>query len=378
MITRSHALVAAVAGVAVAGAATASPGVRLSLVSRPPQPVARQPVSIVVRAARDGKPVAHAKVAIWIAQGRARRSFAARSAAAGRYRARVVFPAAGRWTFGARSGRARVPFGSVLVRRPSVPLTFAWPTSVDVESNRSLLLVENGNGRVDRIDLRSGKLVVVAQTDRAYSVDHGASGTSYLSAAGRLLRLQDGKLTLVGNAGQDVGPLAVAPNGDVYYSTAARIFRVDGGTGTPTRIAGTGVEGYSGDGGPATAAQISGPHGLALTGDDGLLVSDTGNGRVRRIDLSTGLIETWAVLGAPRGIDVSDESVYVVDASTRRIVRLMIDGRRLGLVGRKFGDPYDVEAAPDGSLYVVDTSAAGSLYRVSRDGKSTVVSRRRA
>jgi sugar lactone lactonase YvrE len=247
---------------------------------------------------------------------------------------------------------------------------------VDVESNRSLLLVENGNGRVIRLDLRTGKTVVVAQADRAYSVDHGASGATYLSAAGRLLRLQDGKLTPVANAGEDVGPLAVAPNGDVYYSTAARIFRAAVGTGTPTRIAGTGVEGYSGDGGPATAAQISAPHGLALTGDGGLLVSDTGNGRVRRIDLSTGLIETWAVLGAPRGIDVSDESVYVVEASTRRIVRLMIDGRRLGLVGRKFGDPYDVEAAPDGSLYVVDTGAAGSLYRVSRDGKSTIVSRR--
>jgi glucose/arabinose dehydrogenase len=54
----------------------------------------------------------------------------------------------------------------------------------------------------------------------------------------------------------------------------------------------------------------------------------------------------------------------------------MIDGRRLGPVGRKFGDPYDVEAAPDGSLYVIDTAAAGSLYRVSPSGKSTVVSRR--
>jgi sugar lactone lactonase YvrE len=377
MITRSPALVAAVAGVAVAAAATASPGIRLSLVSRPVQPVVGHPVSIVVRVARGGKPVAHAKVAVWIARGHARSSFAARPAAGGRYRARVVFPAAGRWTFGARAGRARVAFGSVLVRRPPVPLSFAWPTSVDVESNRSLLLVENGNGRVLHIDPRTGKIVVVAQTDRAYAVDHGASGATYVSAAGRLLRLQDGKLTLVVNTGEDTGPLAVAPNGDVYYSTAARIFRVAGGTGTPVRIAGTGVEGYSGDGGPATAAQISGPHGLALTGDGGLLVSDTGNGRVRRIDLSTGLIETWAVLGSPRGIDVgSDESVYVADGSTRRIVRLMIDGRRLGTVGRKFGDPYDVEAAPDGSLYVVDTAAAGSLYRVAPGGTSTVVSRR--
>jgi glucose/arabinose dehydrogenase len=42
-----------------------------------------------------------------------------------------------------------------------------------------------------------------------------------------------------------------------------------------------------------------------------------------------------------------------------------------------FSDPYDVEAADDGSLYVVDTSAAGSVYRVAPDGTSSVISRRR-
>jgi glucose/arabinose dehydrogenase len=59
-----------------------------------------------------------------------------------------------------------------------------------------------------------------------------------------------------------------------------------------------------------------------------------------------------------------------------RVIHLLADGRRLGSVKHLFSDPCDVEAAGDGSLYVVDTSAAGRLYRVARSGKTTVVSRR--
>jgi YtkA-like len=149
MGSRRVVLVAVVAGVVAAASATAASNLRLSLVGSPKRPEARTPVSIVVLATRGGKPV-HAKVAVWIAKGRVRRSFAARAEANGRYRARVVFPSAGRWTFGAQAARTRVTFGSVRARSRAVPLTFRWPTSIDVESSRSLLLVENGVGRDPR------------------------------------------------------------------------------------------------------------------------------------------------------------------------------------------------------------------------------------
>jgi glucose/arabinose dehydrogenase len=54
----------------------------------------------------------------------------------------------------------------------------------------------------------------------------------------------------------------------------------------------------------------------------------------------------------------------------------MADGRRLGFVGPRFHDPYDVEVASGGAVYVLDTAAAGRLYRVASDGKTTVVARR--
>jgi sugar lactone lactonase YvrE len=115
-----------------------------------------------------------------------------------------------------------------------------------------------------------------------------------------------------------------------------------------------------------------------VTDDGGLLVSDTGHERVVRVDLKTGHVETWGDITEPRGIDIArDGTVYVVDASIRRIVHLMADGRRLESLKHLFFDPYDVAAADGGALYVVDTRASGRLYRVAPNGKATVVSRSR-
>jgi sugar lactone lactonase YvrE len=357
MGTRSRGVAAAViAGlVAVAASASAAPGLRPSLVRGPGHPMAGHAVPVVVRVS------ARATVEVWIAQAAARRSFRARALARGRYRASVVFPKAGRWTFGARVGRTRVRLGTVRVRPRPVPLTFAWPTSVDVEPGGSLLVVENGNGRVVRIDPGTGKTTVVATVARAYAVAHAPSGAVYLSAGGSLLRLDGaGHTTPVAQGTVDVGPIAVAANGDVYYTTETQVFRVVGGTGAPVEV----------------AAGLSGPHGLAVLSDGGLLVSDTGHARVVRVDLGSGNVETWGNLVNPRGIAIApDNNAYVVDASIHRVVQLRIDGLRLGAVKHVFDDPYAVAAAGDGSLYVVDTAAVGRLYRVAPDGRTTAVSR---
>jgi sugar lactone lactonase YvrE len=302
---------------------------------------------------------------VWIAKGSVSRSFGTQAQPRGRYRARVVFPTAGRWTFGARTQGLRVRLGAVRVRPRAIPLTFTWPTSVDVEPDGSLFLAEGGDqtghGRVLRIDPATGKTAVVARADESYSVAHAPSGAVYLSAGHLLLRL-DGKggTTPVAQADGDIGPVAVAANGDVYFTTQTQVFRVPGGSGAPTPVAG----------------QLSGPHGLAVTSDGGLLVSDTGNGRVVRIDLKTGTAETWGQISDPRGIEIArDGTVYVVDASTHRVVHLMADGRPLAPLPHVFFDPYDLALAADGSLYVVDTSVSGRLYRVTPNGKTTVVSR---
>jgi sugar lactone lactonase YvrE len=72
--------------------------------------------------------------------------------------------------------------------------------------------------------------------------------------------------------------------------------------GTVSTIAGTGVAGFAGDGGPAAAAQINLPGDLEIGPDGRLYFADTNNNAVRRIDLTTGVIETVVGTGE-RGYD---------------------------------------------------------------------------
>jgi glucose/arabinose dehydrogenase len=177
-------------------------------------------------------------------------------------------------------------------------------------------------------------------------------------------------------ADSEIGPVAAAPNGDIYYATATQIFRVAGGAGPPIRIAGTGVQGGGGDGGAALNAQFSAPHGLAMAGDGALLVSDAGNDRVRRIDLTTGVITAFAQIGTPHGIDVAtDGTIYVIDSRDNRVVRLSASGARIGFVGPVFGLPYDVEVANGGVVFVLEAGPVGRIRRVAPDGTVTTVSR---
>ena len=62
----------------------------------------------------------------------------------------------------------------------------------------------------------------------------------FFSADNELRRLDaNGTLTTVATVDAQIGPVAVAPNGDVYFTTGTRIFRLAGGAGTPVRVAGT-------------------------------------------------------------------------------------------------------------------------------------------
>jgi streptogramin lyase len=68
-------------------------------------------------------------------------------------------------------------------------------------------------------------------------------------------------------------------------------------TGIITTIAGTGKAGYSGDGGPATQAQLKQPHSIQFGPDGSLYICDIGNNAIRRVDMKTGVISTFAGTG---------------------------------------------------------------------------------
>ena len=93
-------------------------------------------------------------------------------------------------------------------------------------------------------------------------------------------------------------PLAVALDsaGNLYLADDgnAAVRRVDAVTGVITTVAGNGTAGYSGDGGPATSAQLALPGGLVLDGANNLYITDGGNDAIRKVSASTGIITTIA------------------------------------------------------------------------------------
>jgi DNA-binding beta-propeller fold protein YncE len=352
--------VVAVAALIAVAVASAAPRVRVALARGLAQPVAARAwtARLAVR------PASFAGVVRVTATGPAQLSVRA-TGGRGSYRARLVFPSGGRWTLTARAGATTSRLGSIAVRaRAPVPLTFVWPTSLDVEPDGRLLLVENGLERVLRIDPTTGRAATVAAgIPKAYAAARAPSGSIFVAGAHELLRIDGATPPIrVAEADSDIGPIAVAPNGDVYFATGTQIFVLHGGSARAAL---------------ASTAQLAAPHGLAVAHDGTLLVSDTENGRVRRIDPATGAITPFAAVDTPRGIDVArDGSVYVVDAGAKRVLHLDADGGRLGFVGPALADPYDVDVAPDGGLYVVDTAAAGRVFRVASDGTATPLSRR--
>ena len=106
------------------------------------------------------------------------------------------------------------------------------------------------------------------------------------------------------------GGIAVAPNGDIYFADSNNhvIRRIDRAQQHQRPVAGNHElgAGFSGDNGPATAAQLDTPDGVAIAPDGDLIVADSHNDRIRRVDRPTGIITTIAGSGE-NGYDGDDK-----------------------------------------------------------------------
>jgi sugar lactone lactonase YvrE len=95
--------------------------------------------------------------------------------------------------------------------------------------------------------------------------------------------------------------LALDAEGNLYFSEAHNhcVRRVERDSGMITTVAGTGIAGYSGDGGPATQAQLNSPYGITLDASTNLYIVDRLNACVRLVEAVTGIIHTLAGTGQP-------------------------------------------------------------------------------
>ena len=235
----------------------------------------------------------------------------------------------------------------------------------------ALYFCEIGNHRVSRLDLKSRELTTVAGTgQKGYAGDGGPA------TAAQMNEPYEVRFDSAGNMYVDEMQNHV-------------IRKVDARTRIITTVAGTGAPGFSGDGGPAAKAQLRQPHSIAFDAEGRLLICDIGNLRIRRVDLKTGVIDTWAGTGdrgptpdgapvsgtplnGPRAITAAPDgslylvlregnAVYRIDSRAQRIYRFAGTGET-GYTGdngpaktARFAGPKGIAWAPDDSLYLADT-----------------------
>ena len=204
-----------------------------------------------------------------------------------------------------------------------------WPSGLAVDGSGNLYIAEYNNHRVRKVDT-SGTITTVAGTGvKGFSGDNGPATEARLASP------------------RDV---AVDASGNLYISdvTNRRVRKVDS-SGMITTIAGTGVRGYSGDGGPAVEAQIDWPWGVTVDATGNVYIS-VGN-RIRQVDTS-GTITTKAGTGSggsfvydggpavqgwlsnPQGMAADGTgSLYIADADNHRIRQVDTTGTITTVVG---------------------------------------------
>lgn len=159
---------------------------------------------------------------------------------------------------------------------PAVKATLTQPTGIAIASNGDVIVGDTFNHRIRRIDARTGVIRTVAGTGESKSTGDGgpASAAAITAPFGILLDRND----------------------NIFFTDTEvhRIRRIDAQTGIVTTVAGNGVWAFAGDGGPATAASLARPHVMTWDRDGNLIIGDSFNQRIRRIDQRTGIITTIA------------------------------------------------------------------------------------
>jgi streptogramin lyase len=289
----------------------------------------------------------------------------------------------------------------------AIVLIFLWPLAALAQTTVTIAGTGSPGFSGD------GGLAVEAQVNNPYGLTVGPDGGLFFCEIGnhriRRVDLKTKRISTVAGSGKkgysgDGGPALNADLNEPYevrFDGAGNMFfaemqnhvvrRVDVSTHLISTVAGTGVAGFSGDGGPASRAMLRQPHSIAFDRQGRLLICDIGNLRIRRVDLKTSMIETWAGTGekkptpdgaeiagtplnGPRAITADPEgnlylalregnAVFKIDTQAGRIYHLAGTGET-GYSGdggpakaAKLSGPKGIAWSPDGSLYIADTES---------------------
>lgn len=158
--------------------------------------------------------------------------------------------------------------------------------------------------------------------------------------------------------------LAIGGNGDIYFAQRfdPAVRKIDAQTGIVSTIAGNGEFGYSGDGGPGNEAMLKEPNDLFLDGRGGLLIADIQDQRIRRVDLASGIITTFAGTGEKSR---DGDGKPATEASLMGPRAVCMDRRGNVYVAEREGNGVR-RIAPDGILTTI--AGAESVFGYSGDG----------
>ncbi|MDJ0646820.1 MAG: hypothetical protein QNJ57_12630 [Flavobacteriaceae bacterium] len=241
------------------------------------------------------------------------------------------------------------------------------PFNLTLDQDQNIYIADTHNNSVRRVDAKTGVITTVVRDEDKFSVDALKDPTGiavdkdknlYIAELSNLrirrVNVESGSaMTLVGKKSETEQPnidsdlsgpfnMVFDKDGNMYVSVVgeSRIRRVDFITGEISDFAGTGEAGFSGDGNNANRVQLNSPTGLAIDSKGNLFISDSGNERVRKINLATGIISTVAGTGRtgfsgeglaaskaklsnPLGLAVDKEdNLYVVDRGNNRIRKI--------------------------------------------------------
>jgi hypothetical protein len=324
-----------------------------------------------------GRPAA-ARLTLTIRKRAERHSFRPRATRRGSYRARVVFPSDGRWSWTLAASRRTLARGAVTV---TAGLTFELPYDLAAASDGTLFLLDRS--RVLALDPGTGRLRVHATLSGAtelVALERLADNTLFVTdlPGNRVLRIDpSGQVDAVAKVAAPADLVADRAGSTLWVASIADgvgVVRVDVATGR--------VQPF------ATPFQ---PHGIDRDASGDFIVHD--GHAVSRIDCKTGVVSPFADVDAFKLLIAPDGRIYGVEGSPRggRVVRIAPDGGVTIVAGTGALGPHRdgpalevqilptaVELASDGSLLVAQLRPIPAIRRIDlATGQMTTVARGR-